>query len=196
MKIIFATQNQGKAKEVKNLFERTKIKIVSLADLGNDIDIEETGTTFYENAFIKAKAIYDIYKTPVISDDSGLEIEQLDGRPGVYSARYAGESCSFDDNNRKVIAELKDFSHPHRAKFISQALYYDGGEAIAFVGELHGRIIDKPRGSFGFGYDPIFIPDGFANTLAELMIEEKNTISHRAKSFEQLRAKILAKAQV
>lgn len=195
MKVIFATQNKGKAKEVKNLFEATKIEIVSLADLGNDIDIEETGTTFYDNAFIKAKAIYDIYKLPVISDDSGLEIEQLEGRPGVYSARYAGEGCSFDDNNKKVIEELKSFPHPHRAKFISQALYYDGNETIAFTGELPGRMIDKPRGNFGFGYDPIFVPDGFANTLAELMLEEKNTISHRAKSFEQLRKKLLEKIQ-
>ncbi|MEW6654740.1 MAG: RdgB/HAM1 family non-canonical purine NTP pyrophosphatase [Bacteroidota bacterium] len=195
MKVIFATQNLGKAQEVKNLFEGTKIEIVSLADLGNDIEIEETGTTFYDNAFIKAKAIYDIYKTPVVSDDSGLEIEQLDGRPGVYSARYAGESCSFDDNNRKVIEELKSFTQPHRAKFVSQALYYDGVETIAFTGELHGRIIDEPKGNFGFGYDPIFIPDCFTNTLAELMIEEKNIISHRGKSFEQLRTKLIEKIQ-
>jgi len=193
LKVIFATQNKGKAKEVKNLFEGTKIQIVSLADLGNDIDVEETGTTFYENAFIKAKAIYEIYKTPVISDDSGLEIEQLNGRPGVYSARYSGEGCSYDENNRKVTEELKSFPHPHRAKFISQALYYDGNDTIAFTGELPGRILEKPRGNFGFGYDPIFVPDGFANTLAELTVEEKNAISHRAKSFEQLRAKLIIK---
>lgn len=191
MKVIFATQNKGKSQEVKNLFEGTSIQIVSLADLGNDIDVEETGTTLYENALIKAKTIYEIYKMPVISDDSGLEIELLNGRPGVYSARYAGENCSYDDNNKKVTEELKSFPHPHRAKFVSQALYYDGSEIIAFVGELPGRMIDKPRGNFGFGYDPIFIPDGFANTLAELTLEEKNVISHRAKSFEQLKSKLV-----
>lgn len=191
MKVIFATQNKGKSQEVKNLFEDTSIQIVSLSDLGNDIDIEETGTTLYENALIKAKAIYEIYKMPVISDDSGLEIELLNGRPGVYSARYAGENCSYDDNNKKVTEELKSFPHPHRAKFVSQALYYDGTEVISFVGELPGRMIDKPRGNFGFGYDPIFIPDGFANTLAELTLEEKNVISHRAKSFEQLKNKLV-----
>lgn len=191
MKVIFATQNKGKSQEVKNLFEGTNIQIVSLADLGNDIDIEETGTTLYENALIKAKTIYEIYKMPVISDDSGLEIELLNGRPGVYSARYAGENCSFDDNNKKVTEELKSFPHPHRAKFVSQALYFDGSEIISFVGELPGRMIDKPRGNFGFGYDPIFIPDGFANTLAELTLEEKNVISHRAKSFEQLKSKLV-----
>lgn len=191
MKVIFATQNKGKSQEVKNLFEGTNIQIVTLADLGNDIDIEETGTTLYENALIKAKTIYEIYKIPVISDDSGLEIELLNGRPGVYSARYAGENCSFDDNNKKVTEELKSFPHPHRAKFVSQALYFDGNEIISFVGELPGRMIDKPRGNFGFGYDPIFIPDGFANTLAELTLEEKNVISHRAKSFEQLKSKLV-----
>jgi len=193
LKVIFATQNKGKSQEVKNLFEDTSIQIVSLSDLGNNIDIEETGTTLYENALIKAKAIYDIYKMPVISDDSGLEIELLNGRPGVYSARYAGENCSYDDNNKKVTEELKSFPHPHRAKFVSQALYYDGMEIIAFVGELPGRMIDKPRGNFGFGYDPIFVPDGFANTLAELTLEEKNVISHRAKSFEQLKNKLVGR---
>ncbi|MFA7420005.1 MAG: RdgB/HAM1 family non-canonical purine NTP pyrophosphatase [Melioribacteraceae bacterium] len=193
MKVIFATQNKGKSQEVKNLFEDTSIQIVSLSDLGNDIDIEETGTTLYENALIKAKAIYEIYKMPVISDDSGLEIELLNGRPGVYSARYAGENCSYEDNNKKVTEELRSFPHPHRAKFVSQALYYDGSEIISFVGELPGRMIDKPRGNFGFGYDPIFIPDGFANTLAELMLEEKNVISHRAKSFEQLKNKLVGR---
>ncbi|MDP2037342.1 MAG: RdgB/HAM1 family non-canonical purine NTP pyrophosphatase [Ignavibacteria bacterium] len=193
MKIVFATQNKGKAQEVKSLFEGTNIEIVSLADLGNDIDVEETGAKFYDNALLKAKAIYEIYKLPVISDDSGLEIKQLGGRPGVYSARYAGENCTYDDNNKKVTEELKSFRQPHRAKFVSQAIYYDGNEILSFIGELPGRMIDKPRGNFGFGYDPIFVPDGFAHTLAELTIEEKNMISHRAKSFELLRKELISR---
>ena len=191
MKVVCATQNKGKAQEVKNLFEGTDIEIVSLADLKNNIDVEETGTTFYENALLKAKTIYEIYKLPVISDDSGLEIKQLGGRPGVYSARYAGENCTYDDNNKKVTEELKSYRQPHRAKFVSQAIYYDGKEILSFIGELPGRMIDKPRGNFGFGYDPIFVPDGFANTLAELTLEEKNVISHRAKSFEKLKNKLM-----
>lgn len=193
MKVVFATQNKGKAQEVKNLFEGTDIEIVSLADLKNDIDVEETGTTFYENALLKAKTIYEIYKMPVISDDSGLEIKQLGGRPGVYSARYSGENCTYDDNNKKVTEELKSYRQPHRAKFVSQAIYYDGVEILSFIGELPGRMIDKPRGNFGFGYDPIFVPDGFAHTLAELTIEEKNMISHRAKSFELLRKELISR---
>jgi XTP/dITP diphosphohydrolase len=193
LNIIFATQNKGKAKEVKDLFASTKYVVVSLADLGNDIEIEETGETLYENALLKAKAIFDIYKVPIISDDSGLMIEQLDGKPGVYSARYAGENCTYDDNNRKVIEELKLFPHPHPAKFVSHALYYDGEKDFSGVGELPGKIIDTPRGENGFGYDPIFIPDGYELTLGELTLEEKNKISHRAKAFNKLKEIIIEK---
>lgn len=191
MKLIFATQNAGKAKEVKAIFADSEIEIVSLYDLGNDIDIEEHGTTLRENAFIKAKTVYDIYKVPVVADDSGLEIEQLGGRPGVYSARYSGENCTYEDNNIKVIEELKDFPEPHKAKFISYAVYYDGSKEIEAVGELPGQILKEQRGTQGFGYDPIFIPDGFEKTISELDFEVKNQISHRAKSFALLKAKLI-----
>lgn len=193
MRIIFATQNKGKSTEVKNLFEGTKYEIITLADLGNDIEIEETGETLYENALIKAKTVYDIYKLPVISDDSGLMIDQLEGRPGVYSARYAGENCTYDDNNQKVIRELKPFPIPHRAKFVSHALYFDGEKDLSGVGELPGNMIDEPRGTFGFGYDPIFVPDGYDKTLAELSLEEKNKISHRARAFNKLKEILVEK---
>ena len=191
MKIIFATQNKGKADEVKDIFANSSIEIISLYDLGNNIDIEEHGTTFRENAFIKAKAVYNIYKEPVVADDSGLSIEQLDGRPGVYSARYSGDDCTYEDNNLKVIEELKDFSEPHRAKFISYAVYYDGKNEIEAIGELHGRIIKEQRGTNGFGYDPIFIPDGYEKTISELDFKLKNEISHRARSFNQLKKKLI-----
>lgn len=192
MKIIFATQNKGKAEEVKAIFAGSSIEIISLYDLGNNIDIEEHGTTFRENAFIKAKAVYDIYKVPVVADDSGLEISQLNGRPGVYSARYSGENCTYEDNNLKVIEELKDLPEPHIAKFISYAVYYDGKNDIEAIGELPGQIIKEPRGENGFGYDPIFIPDGFEKTISELDFELKNKISHRAKSFAALKNKLMA----
>ena len=192
MKIIFATQNAGKAKEVKSIFADSSIEIISLYDLGNNIDIEEHGTTFRENAFIKAKTVYDIYKVPVVADDSGLEILQLDGRPGVYSARYSGENCTYADNNIKVIAELENFPEPHKAKFISYAVYYDGENEIEAVGELPGSIIKEPRGTNGFGYDPIFIPDGYKQTIAEMDFELKNKISHRAKSFADLKKKLMS----
>lgn len=191
MKLIFASQNKGKTKEVKALFEGTGIEVYSLADLGNNIDVPETGITFEENAFIKAKAIYDIYKEPVIADDSGLAIEQLDGRPGVYSARYSGENCTYEDNNKKVISELENLPEPHLAKFISYAVFFDGKQKIDCVGELPGRIILESRGIEGFGYDPIFIPDGFEKTIAELTFDEKNKISHRKISFSQIKEELL-----
>ena len=191
MKIIFATQNKGKAAEAKAIFADSSIEIISLYDLGNNINVEEHGTTFRENAFIKAKAVFDIYKVPVVADDSGLAIEQLEGRPGVYSARYAGENCTYEDNNLKVIDELKDFPEPHRAKFISYAVYYDGKNEIEAIGELPGYIIKEQRGTNGFGYDPIFIPDGFEKTISEMDFEEKNKISHRARSFTVLKEKLM-----
>lgn len=186
MKIIFASQNKGKVKEVKAIFKDSPFEIISLYDLGNNIEIDESGSTFSENAFIKAKTIYEHYREPSIADDSGLVIEQLNGRPGVYSARYAGESCTYEDNNFKVIKELSDFPEPHRAKFVCTAVFYNDKKIIEAVGELKGRIIKEQRGSGGFGYDPIFIPDGFDKTISELSFEEKNKISHRSKAFQKL----------
>lgn len=190
-KLIFASGNKGKVEEVKGLFEYSGFEIVSLYDLNNVFEIEETGTTFHKNAFIKAKAVYDIYKTPVIADDSGLEIEQLNGRPGVYSARYAFEGCTYDDNNNKVLGELKDLPEPHKAAFVCCAIYYDGVNEICEFGKVPGKIIMERKGSKGFGFDPIFVPDGYDITLAEFELEEKNKISHRARAFEALKKKIV-----
>jgi XTP/dITP diphosphohydrolase len=190
-KLIFATGNKGKITEVKGLFEKSEFEIISLYDLGNVIDIEETGVTFYENSLIKAKTIYDIYKVPVIADDSGLEIEQLNGRPGVYSARYAFEGCTYEDNNNKVLLELKDLPTPHNAAFVCCALYYDGDNVIHEFGKVCGRMIMEKRGVKGFGFDPIFVPDGYEITLAEFALEEKNKISHRSRAFEALKKRLI-----
>ncbi len=194
MNIIFATGNKGKAKEVKNLFEGTKFNIIAMFEIGDFSDIEENGNTYEENAFLKAKYIYDKYKVPVISDDSGLEVEQLGGRPGVFSARYAGEGCSYDDNNNKLLAELQFFDEPHPAKFVCCALFYDGSSKIAETGELAGRITHEKKGNFGFGYDPVFIPDGIDETMSELPIERKNKLSHRSKAFQKLKNSLLKEA--
>lgn len=190
MKIIFASQNHGKIKEVKNIFFKTQFEIISLYDLGNAIDIEETGSTFSENAWLKAKVIYEIYNEPVLADDSGIIIEQLNGRPGVFSARYAGGNCSYEDNNKKVIEELSNLPEPHKAKFVSTVIYYDGKNRIETIGELNGVIIKTPKGTNGFGYDPIFIPDGYEITIGEMDLELKNKISHRSKSFNLLKEKL------
>lgn len=113
MKVIFATGNKGKLREVKNIFADTNLEIISLEELNFNEEIEETGLTFYENAFIKADAIFNKFKIPTIADDSGLAVDQLDGQPGVFSARYAGENVTYDDNNRKLLKELENFPQPH-----------------------------------------------------------------------------------
>lgn len=189
--IIFATNNKGKADEVKEIFKETDVNIVSLFDLGDNTAIEETGETFKENALIKAKTIYEKYGEPVIADDSGLAVDQLDGKPGIYSARYAGENCTFDDNNKKLVQELAFFDEPHKAKFVCGAVFYNGTDPLYVEGELPGEIINEPRGDQGFGYDPIFVPEGKNETLAEIDLKEKNKLSHRAKAFNSLKKSLI-----
>lgn len=186
MKIIFASGNEGKTNEVKKLFEDTRAEIISLKDCLNFPEIIEDGNTFEENAFIKAKHVFQKYNAPVIADDSGLCVDQLNGEPGVYSARYAGENCSYDDNNNKLIFSLKEFPEPHFAKFIACAVYLDEKDYFCATGVLEGRIINEKRGVNGFGYDPIFVPNGFSISLAEMSLKEKNLISHRSKAFNKL----------
>lgn len=188
-KIIFATGNAGKAREVKNLLNEIGLEVISLLDLEDIPEIIEDADTFEGNAEIKAKVIYDLFKEPVIADDSGLSVEQLNGQPGVYSARYAGEGCTYSDNNKKLLKELEQFDEPHPAKFICSAVYYDGREFTHVLGEIKGKIINEFRGTNGFGYDPIFVPDEIegGQTMAELELAEKNRISHRARAFNQLK---------
>ena len=193
MKVIFATSNKGKAKEVKDLFKTTKFEIYTMSDIGDNSEIEENGLTFEENAMIKAKFIFDKYKVPVIADDSGLIVEQLNGNPGVHSARYAGDKCSYDDNNRKILYELIQSPEPHNAKFVCTAVYYDGKNSIVTNGELSGIIINEFKGNNGFGYDPIFVPENSEFTLAEMSLEEKNKISHRSKAFNNLKDMMIIK---
>lgn len=190
MNVIFATNNAGKLKEVTNIFKGTEFEIISLKDIGFTDEIEETGSTFEENAFIKADTIFNKYNVPVIADDSGLEVEQLDSRPGVYSARYAGENATFDDNNKKMLYELINQSQPHLAKFLCCAVFVNGDKRISVTGELKGEILRELTGENGFGFDPIFSPDGFDKSLAEMSLEEKNKISHRAQAFHNLREKL------
>ncbi|MCB9206275.1 MAG: RdgB/HAM1 family non-canonical purine NTP pyrophosphatase [Ignavibacteriales bacterium] len=190
MKVIFATGNKGKLREVKNIFADTNLEIISLEELNFNEEIEETGLTFYENAFIKADAIFNKFKIPTIADDSGLAVDQLDGQPGVFSARYAGENVTYDDNNRKLLKELENFPQPHFAKFVCCAVFVDNTNRIAVNGELKGEIIKEFKGTNGFGFDPIFQPESYKITLAEMNIEEKNKISHRSKAFNLLKEKL------
>ena len=191
-KIIFASQNYGKVKEVVQILDGLEAEIISLVDLNEQIEIIEDGDSFEANALIKAKQVYNKFKLPTIADDSGLVVEQLNGAPGIYSARYAGEDGNDKANNEKLLEELKKYPHPHIAKFVCAAVYFDGRKLHTAVGEFKGRIIDEERGKNGFGYDPLFVPDGYSVTSAELEPEVKNSISHRFNAFNKLK-EILSK---
>ncbi len=188
-KLIFATKNRGKLNEVKNIFSDTEFEITSLLDLNYEFTIEETEKTFEANARKKAEEVYSLYKIPVIADDSGIEVEQLSG-PGVYSARYAGENATDEENNQKLLHELRKYPEPYSAKYVCCAVYYNGNNFITEFGEIKGKIIMKGRGTNGFGYDPLFLPGGYRQTMAELSPEIKNGISHRGQAFNKLKKKI------
>lgn len=185
-KIIFATKNPGKLKEVSHIFGEKDFELFSLNDFNNVEEVVEDGSSFEENAIKKAKFVFEKFKMPVIADDSGLVVEQLNGAPGIYSARYAGENTTDEENNLKLINIIKKFPQPHKAKFVCAAAYYDGTKLLTAHGEIKGQIIHQPRGKNGFGYDPLFVPDGYTQTTAELSLDEKNKISHRSKAFKSL----------
>ncbi len=186
-KIVFASQNKGKVKEVVQILNGLDIEIISLADMNEQFEIIEDGDSFEANALIKAKQVYNKFKLPTIADDSGLVVEQLNGAPGIYSARYAGEDGNDEANNKKLLEELKNYPEPHIAKFVCAAVYYDGEELRTAIGEFNGRMIDEEHGSYGFGYDPLFIPDGYSITSAEMKPSLKNSISHRFNAFNKLK---------
>jgi XTP/dITP diphosphohydrolase len=189
--IIFASKNEGKVKEVRHILNGINAEILSLNDVGFKDEISETEDTFEGNAKIKAEIIFNKFKLPTIADDSGIVVLQLGSEPGVYSARYAGENATDEDNNRKLIERLKSFPEPHKGKFICSAVYYFGADFIVSMGEIVGSIMKEPRGTNGFGYDPLFLPDGYDKTTAELPPEIKNKISHRFKAFNQLKKYIV-----
>ncbi len=191
MKVIIASNNEGKIKEFKALLSPLGYEPVSMREAGITAEIAEDGTTFSENAHIKAKAIYDMVKTPVIADDSGLCIEFLGGAPGVYSARYAGEHATNEERIAKVLDEMHGVDIPLRAAKFVCALYFirDDDYEVCVTGECEGYIGEKPVGENGFGYDPIFMLDE-DTSMAMLSEEEKNRISHRAKALEKLAAEL------
>ena len=182
-KLIFATHNQNKVQEVKAVFEY--YSIASLADLGYYQDIAETENTFVGNALLKARHVFEVFKTPVFADDSGLEVTALNGAPGVYSARYAGEEKNHDKNNAKLLVELASESS-RAAQFKTVIAYKDATTEMTFEGIVNGFISEKPTGSGGFGYDPLFIPEGYDKTFAALPNEVKLRLSHRSRAVAKL----------
>lgn len=190
MKIIAATNNANKIKEITSLFSELGFEVVSQKDAGIDIDVEETGNTFAENALIKARAVAMLCDDYVLADDSGLCVDSLDGRPGVYSARYAGEGASDAQKIEKLLSELED-KDDRKAKFVTSiAFIFPDGREIVTKGEVHGKITLEPRGENGFGYDPVFFSTELCKTFAEADMEEKNSISHRGRALKALYEKI------
>ena len=180
--IVIATNNQHKVEEYRQLIGEQKIELRSLADYPAYPGVEENGSTFAENASIKALSACKYCDVPAFADDSGLEVEALGGRPGIHSSRYAPTDR---ERIEKLLGELKGVTD-RRARFVCVIAIAVNGEVIeTFEGEVRGRIIDEPRGANGFGYDPIFVPDGSDRTFAELTQEEKNRISHRANAFRK-----------
>ena len=177
-KIVFATNNKHKLDEIQKI-TANKIEILSLSDINCFEEIEETGTTLQENALIKARYIKDKYGYDCFADDTGLEVDSLNGQPGVYSSRYAGAHCNPHDNMNKLIAVLQGVDN-RTAQFRTViAAIIDGSEHL-FEGVVEGKITQEKRGTNGFGYDPIFMPNGYNITFGEMSNQNKNTISHRA----------------
>lgn len=187
--LLVATGNRGKFIEIKELLRDTVAKLYSLEDFPEIPPVEEDGATFAENAVKKAQSAAQATGKPVIADDSGLEVDALEGQPGVYSARFAGECAGDSANNAKLLGELADLPDGQgTAAFRCViALCFPDGSCRTFSGELHGIILKEPRGTGGFGYDPLFLVPEYGLTLAELPLAVKNTISHRGKALARLK---------
>lgn len=190
--LLIATKNKGKVREFEVLFAQFGYQVKSLLDLEDSIDVVEDGVTFRENAVKKAETIAKIFNIPTLADDSGLIVDALDGRPGVFSARYAGEGKDDKANLEKVLEELEDVIEPKRgARFhCSLALAIPGEETIIVDGTCEGIITKEPRGEEGFGYDPIMYIPSLGKTMAQLSKQEKNKISHRANALNKLQEKL------
>lgn len=183
-KLVFATNNKHKLEEVSHIL-KDKIELLSLKDINCDVDIPETATTLEGNAFLKAQYIHENYGLNCFADDTGLEIESLNNEPGVFSARYAGSDKSSEANMLKVLKNLEGIEN-RKAQFRTAVSLIIDNKQYLFEGTIKGNIIKEKRGNSGFGYDPIFVPEGYDKTFAELGNEIKNKISHRALAINKL----------
>jgi len=191
--IVVASGNEHKIKEIKKILEGMPVNIISKDEIGlKDLDVIEDGKTLEENAIKKGKAIAEKVDSIVIADDTGLFVDKLNGEPGIYSSRYSGENATYLDNNKKLLKELEGVSLNERtAKFRTViAIVLKNKEVRTLVGECSGKIGHQAKGENGFGYDPLFIVDGYDKTFAELGDEIKNQISHRANALKKLRSEL------
>jgi len=189
MKVVIASRNRKKLEELKRILEGVDITILSVSDFPNLEEVVEDGLTFQENALKKARYVCQQTGLPALADDSGLEVEALGGAPGVRSARYAGENATDEDNINKLLKELEGVPPEKRnAQFVCCiALVFPDGQEHLFWGYVKGKITETPQGDKGFGYDPVFIPDGFQLTFAQMQPHEKDKISHRKEALDKLR---------
>ena len=184
-KLVFATNNAHKLEEIRAILG-DKVEILSLNDIDCHADIPETADTLQGNAALKAQYIYDNYGLDCFADDTGLEVEALNGAPGIYSARYAGgEGHDSETNMKKLLSEMQDKDN-RKARFRTVICLIEGGKEHFFEGIVNGSIIRERKGGAGFGYDPVFMPDGYSETFAEMGNDEKNKISHRARAVQKL----------
>ena len=192
MKIIFATGNKDKLKEINRVFEGTGYEVISMKDAGFEGDIEETGETFEENSYIKAKAVWDKLGGLVMADDSGFMVDYLDGAPGVYSARFMGEDADYATKCGAIIEKLKGVPAEKRGagfKTVITAILPDG-KIVTSEGEIRGTVNDREEGTNGFGYDPILFVPEIGKTTAQISMDEKNAISHRGKALRAMKEKL------
>ncbi len=195
MKILLATHNEHKLAEFRAILEPEKIDIIGLSEMPDKLVVEETGITFLENAVAKATAAFHQFGLPTVADDSGLEVDALDNKPGVYSARFAGKEASDEDNNARILKLMEGIPQDKRkARFVCLAVFLsrENDEVSFSEGSTEGEITLEPRGSHGFGYDPLFYYPPLQKTFAEMTSKEKNTISHRKKAIQGLAYKIIA----
>ncbi|NLM27977.1 MAG: XTP/dITP diphosphatase [Clostridiaceae bacterium] len=190
-KLIVASKNYGKINEIKKILDGLPFEIISMKDAGFVPDIKEDGASFEENAMLKAQALFDLSDNMVIADDSGLEIDFLNGAPGIYTSRFAGESTEQSEKNRKIIYLLKGIEPRYRkARFVCSIAFVSENIKFTVTGTVEGQISEKPKGDKGFGYDPIFYVPEYGKTFAELPESIKNKISHRAIALQKLRKKL------
>lgn len=194
-RLIIGTNNQGKVKEIKAILGNFYDEILSLREAGIQLDVEEDGDTFEENAIKKATEAARVTGCDTLADDSGLCVDALLGAPGIYSARYAGEDVSYEENNKKLLKELEGIKD-RSAKFVCAMALVQGNEVITAFGEVHGIITEKLCGSGGFGYDPLFYVPEYGKTFGELNADVKNKISHRSRALEALKDKLAERSDV
>ncbi len=183
-KIVLATQNPHKVQELNEMLSDLDIHFVAATEFPELVEVEEDGETLQDNALKKARYVAVKTGLPALADDTGLEVKALNGKPGVYSARYAGENVTYQDNVLKLLRKMSSITdiNKRKAQFRTVVAFVNDGEELLFEGKCEGRILPEQRGQSGFGYDPVFLPDGFDKTFAEMDLEEKNKISHRGRA--------------